>query len=103
MFPKLVLSTSNLITHLEIDDLVDNVEHRVAHRYLVNGFRCAFAALCLELEVLGYEVFSEFYVDALIDEDYELSLGDGDREEVRELVDAFHTSAQEILVGLVDA
>lgn len=60
---------------------------------IVSEFRSQFFSLVVELESLGYEVFTEFYTDDLISDDgYELSLRGvhEDDEEAEEFRSAFH-------------
>jgi hypothetical protein len=104
LFPKLVLCISRSAAYHSEDGEYDSdspVTERV-HSYLVSNFSKHFDSLVLELELLGFEVFSEFYVDKLWDEDYELSVSHTELDEVSSLVAAFHEAADEILNALPD-
>ena len=102
IFAKLILCTSRSMAYYALDgeyDL-DSPDSDRIHQYLVAGFRGAFGEMVLELEILGFEVITEFYVDTLIDEEYELSVGRDDQDDVRELVESFHEKAEAILMDL---
>ena len=102
IFAKLVLCTSRSMTHYsengEYDP--DSPEGDRIHRFLVTKFRSAFGRLTLDLDLQGYEVVDEFYVDTLTDQDYELSVGHDDLKNVRALVERFHLEAEAILMDL---
>ena len=102
IFAKLILCTSRSMAYYALDGEYDpdSLDSDRIHKYLVAGFRGAFGEMVLELKILGFEVITEFYVDRLIDEDYELSVGRDDQCEVRELVEAFHQKAEATLMDL---
>ncbi|RDE09888.1 hypothetical protein [Pelagibacterium lacus] len=106
LFAKLVLCTSGAAAYYSLrgdEDAEYDPDYPDAqriHGHLVAAFRRAFGAMVVDLEILGFEVITEFYVDTLIDEDYELSVGHDDQDEVRELVEAFHQKAEAILMDL---
>ncbi len=102
LFPKLVLCTSNSASYF-LENTSRNSDYDIIHRYLVDRFRPAFAQLTQDLLELGYDVTAEFHVDALIDQDYELSVGTNDDERVEAAVSKFHAAAQAILASLPDA
>lgn len=106
LFAKLILCTSAAAAYYSLhgdEDAEYDPGHPDAqriHGHLVAAFRRAFGAMVFDLEILGFEVTTEFYVDTLIDEDYELLVGHDDQDEVRELVEAFHGKAEAILMDL---
>ena len=101
LFAKLVLCTSRTIAYYSEDGEYDpdRPDSARIHQHLVTHFSRAFGALVLELELLGFEVIPEFYVDTLYT-DYELSVGGRDEDRVGELVEEFQSTAEAILADL---
>ncbi|WP_108398722.1 hypothetical protein [Devosia submarina] len=102
IFVKLILSTSEAMVYysdLNEYDPDDPLSQRI-HKHLVKEFEEAYFNLIVDLEELGFEVYREFYVDELIGEEYHLTVGHDDRDDVKVVVETFHEEAQAIIMKL---